>query len=102
MRNSSKFVRILALILCCVLLVFLTVEAAHMHAPGTDAAHCPLCIAAHVALGGEATTIAALILATIAALAERETAAGFWVSRATHRIRPPPAHGISAAALYLF
>jgi hypothetical protein len=61
-----------------------------MHAPGTDAAHCPLCMAAHLALGGVTIAMAALILAAIAAMAEREAAAGFWASRSTHRIRPPP------------
>jgi hypothetical protein len=101
MRNSSKFVRVLALVLCCVLLVFLTVEAAHMHAPGTDAAHCRLCMAAHLGLGSVVVTWAALVLAAIAAMAERETAAGFWVSRSTHRIRPPPAGGISVTTPYL-
>jgi hypothetical protein len=91
MRNPSKFVRILAMVLCCVLLVFLTVEAAHMHAPGADAGHCQLCIAAHVALGSVIVAAAALILAAIAAMMEREEEAGFWVARSTHRIRPPPA-----------
>jgi hypothetical protein len=101
MRHSSKFVRILALILCCVLLVFLTVEAAHMHAPGTDAAHCRLCIAAHVGLSTEIVAAAALILAAVAMLIERRAAAGFWVSRSTHRIRPPPACGLLPATLHL-
>jgi hypothetical protein len=102
MRNPSKFVRILALILCCVLLVFLSVEAVHMHAPGTDAAHCQLCTAAHIAVGTAMIAVAALILAAIAAMVEREAAAGFWVSLSENRIRPPPAWAPFLTAQHVF
>ena len=94
MRPFSKFVRLLALGLCCVLLVFMSVELAHAHPLGApDTAHCQLCLAAHIALYRTIVLAACLLLAALGKVVDRDAAAGFSVMRSTRRIRPPPGPG---------
>ncbi len=96
MPSFSKLGKLLTLALCCVLLVFMTVEVAHAHSgSATDPAHCPLCVAAHVALHSAVTVAASLFLASMGALADPAACAGFSVFRAARRIRPPPARTLA-------
>jgi hypothetical protein len=94
MRNQqpiSKFGRLLVLALCCVLLLFMSVEVAHLHATtAQDGAHCQLCMAAHVALHGGFMLAATIVLSLTALVEAGQVARGFCSVRSVSRIRPPP------------
>lgn len=92
MQTFPKLGKLLAIALCCVLFLFMSVEIAHAHPLGApDSTHCPLCVAAHVAMQSASLLAACILLAAIGKLVDRDAAAGFSVIRSARRIRPPPA-----------
>lgn len=92
MKPLSKSGRVLVLALCCVLLLFFSIEVAHLHAAGTwDAGHCQLCLAAHVAVQSTTVLAAAMLLAVFARIRCGERVSPSSSVHAVCRIRPPPA-----------
>lgn len=91
MQPLPKPGKLLVLALCCLLLLFFSVEVAHMHTAGAwDSGHCQLCLAAHVAVQSTSVLAAALLLSVFARVSAGQRAC---VSTAVHfvcRIRPPP------------
>lgn len=91
MQPFSKVARFFIVALCCVLLLFLTVEIAHGHADGApDAAHCPLCAAAHVAIGVSPAWLTAAIFLLLGILCMGDSSPGSRAVLVTAFIRPPP------------
>lgn len=88
-QPGLSFARVVTLVLCCLLLLFMTVEVAHTHGADT-AAHCQLCLAAHVALQSPVVAAALLLLAMFTRVAMGEAARGFARAGEVRRIRPPP------------
>lgn len=87
----SKLGRVLALALCCVLLLFLSAEAAHAHPLGSpDLAHCSLCLAAHVAPHAASALPSGVVLVVWGAVVARRVLCGYTAVEAVCRIRPPP------------
>lgn len=82
----------IATIVCLILLAFLTVvQVAHVHPIGTDAEHCPLCIAIHsvVPLLVMVTALLLVKIGTAApVLLEVRTISRYW--HPTLFTRPPP------------
>ena len=91
MKTLSKFGRLLVLALCCVLVIFMTVELAHVHTAGSpDATHCPLCIAAHIPIQTAITISASLTFALLGLISVGDASPGIRLVRSIPRIRPPP------------
>jgi len=78
-------------LVCLALLTLLTVvQIAHVHAVGTDADHCPLCVVLHTA-APVAAAVAAIVLVQVDAPPvefEVHWATGVWLRQLF--IRPPP------------
>jgi hypothetical protein len=78
-------------LVCLALLALLAVvQVAHVHAVGTDADHCPLCIVLHSA-APVAIAAAVIVLVQIEAQApalETRATSSFWLRQLF--IRPPP------------
>ena len=92
MQLFSKIGKVLAVALCCVLMLFMTAEVAHGHPASASAVtHCPLCIAAHVPLHTAIVLTAGTMLADFGHVANSEVVAGFSLRCSIYRIRPPPA-----------
>ncbi len=92
MQLFSKIGKVLAVALCCVLMLFMTAEIAHGHPASVSAtAHCPLCIAAHVPLHAAIMLTAGIMLADFGYVADSEVISGFSLHCSIYRIRPPPA-----------
>ncbi len=92
MQLFLKIGKVLAVALCCVLMLFMTAEIAHGHSASVSAAaHCPLCIAAHVPLHTAIVLTAGIMLADFGCVADSEVALEFSLRRKIYRIRPPPA-----------
>ena len=87
-------------LVCLALLTLLTVvQIAHVHAVGTDADHCPLCVVLHTA-APVAAAVAAIVLVQVDAPPvefEVHWATGVWLRQLF--IRPPPS--VCAASLRL-
>lgn len=83
--------RVLALALCCVLLLFMTVEVAHTHdGAATDGTHCQLCLAAHHVVGGTVQVFAPAVLQSFGGVTFGEPRPGARAVLVTAFIRPPP------------
>jgi hypothetical protein len=90
-KTLSKFGRLLVLALCCMLVIFMTLELAHVHTAGSpDAAHCPLCIAAHTPVQTAITISATLTFALLGLVSVGDASPGIRLVRSVPRIRPPP------------
>jgi hypothetical protein len=88
---KSKFGRLLAVLLCAVLAVFMTVEVAHNdHAGPADNAHCQLCASAHVAIDTQPMWMTAYVLRLIERISIGEPDPGSSAVVVTAFIRPPP------------
>ena len=100
MQPFSKLGKLLVIALCCVLLVFMTAEAGHMHHGGVaDTGHCPLCLAAHVPLAAESTLAHAVVLAFVGAVPVAAMTAAASQRKRVYRIRPPPVSPVIALHL---
>ncbi len=91
LTNKLQFGKLLAVLLCVVLAVFMTVEVTHSH-PDTpvDASHCQLCASAHVAIDVQPTWMTAYVLRLIERVSSGEVSPGSVAVVVTAFIRPPP------------
>ncbi len=91
LTNKIQFGKLLAVLLCVVLAVFMTVEVAHSH-PDTpvDASHCQLCASAHVAVDTQPAWMTAYVLRLIERVSIGEACPGSLAVVVTAFIRPPP------------
>ena len=91
LKPEAKFGKLLAVLLCVVLAVFMTVEVAHSDPAGSaDTSHCQLCASAHVAIDTQPTWMTAYVLRLIERISIGETSPGSSAVVVTAFIRPPP------------
>jgi hypothetical protein len=91
LTSKAKFGKLLAVLLCLVLAVFMTVEVAHNDPAGpADPSHCQLCATAHVAIDTQPTWMTAYVLQLIERISIGEPDPGSIAVVVTAFIRPPP------------
>ncbi len=81
------------MLLCGVLLLFLSVEVVHVHPAGgvPDLGHCAFCMGAHLVPQPAAGFAAAVLFAAVGRVAEEQARTGYKRVSSQLRIRPPPA-----------
>ncbi len=94
MHRKFKFGKLLVLVVCLALTIFMTVEIAHAHNAGADSSHCQLCASAHIAIDTQPAwlTVYVLRLIEVVPVADASPRAGPVIL--TAYIRPPPAVSI--------
>jgi hypothetical protein len=94
LTSRAKFGKLLALVLCVVFAVFMTVEVAHTDADdptgAADSTHCQLCATAHVAVDTQPTWLTAYVMQLIERISIGEPDPGSSAVVVTAFIRPPP------------
>jgi hypothetical protein len=91
LTSKAQFGKLLAVVLCVVLAVFMTVEVAHNDPAGpADSSHCQLCAAAHVAIDTQPAWMTAYVLRLIERISIGQPDPGSSPVVVTAFIRPPP------------
>ena len=95
LSQKAKFGKLLVIVVCLALAMFMTAEAAHSHAAGpADSAHCQLCASAHVAVDTQPAWLTSYVLRLIDLVPVAEASPGSSPVVVTAYIRPPPALSI--------
>ena len=89
---QNRPVRVLAVVLCAVLFLFMTAALAHSHADEpSSSSHCQICSTAHLVADPQPPALCSLTWFQVGQVALGEVSAGSRAVLVTAFIRPPPA-----------
>ena len=90
LNQKVKFGKLLVLVVCLALAIFMTVEVTHFHDSGIDAAHCQLCASAHIAVDSQPAWLTTYVLRLIELVPVTDVSPRAGPAILTAYSRPPP------------
>ena len=94
LKQQLKFGKLLVLVVCLALAIFMTAEVSHFHGSGIDSAHCQLCASAHIAVDAQPAWLTAYVLRLIEFVPTTDVSPRAAPAMLTAYSRPPPAVSI--------